>query len=120
MSFATIKRVANPSRFQNLCIKVLPVYFHSLLLFLFVASYLNFSFRGRQCDATEVKAFSIVEEKPDLEDHPAFDVQWLECRLPMCELTNIEWSIYNVAHEWKKESIRKADSPFAQVQHTQA
>jgi hypothetical protein len=77
----------------------------------------NFSYKDRHCEASGVKAFSIVEQKPDLEDHPAFDVQWLECRLPMCELTNIEWSIDNVSHEWKKESIRKAGSPFAQVRH---
>jgi hypothetical protein len=62
-----------------------------------------------------VKEFSIVEEQPGLEDNDAFDVQWLECVFPPCDLKKVKSSIDNIKHRWRKEFIKKADNPFSQV-----
>jgi hypothetical protein len=64
---------------------------------------------------THVKEFSIVEEQPGLEDSDAFEVQWLECVFPRCDVDEIKSSIDNIKHKWRKEIIKKADNPFSQV-----
>jgi hypothetical protein len=63
-----------------------------------------------------VKEFSIVEDQPGLEESKGFDVHWMECILPSCDPKTIKSSIDNIAHRWKKEVIKKAENPFAQVQ----
>ena len=64
---------------------------------------------------TGVKEFSIVEEQPGLEDADPMQVQWLECIFPSGGIHRIKDCIDNIKHRWKKDTIKKADNPFSEV-----